>query len=167
MCVHHSQQDFVNYGISLCNLFLSHKIHRVYSDKEINHWLPTINHLTCSDYGAMIEKDFPGLDHGRFTWVAENRYKYCGNSRCCKDYTKDKYGFDMDDFGETVDDDEMWVNRKVINQWYICKGCRTTYYCSKKCQKLSWNKGGHRMQCKKLRKLRKRNKTKNKNKSKN
>eukprot|EP01084_Bolivina_argentea_P254930 428690_1 len=34
-------------------------------------------------------------------------------------------------------------------KYKICKGCKMTYYCGKKCQKKSWNKR-HRMDCKQL-----------------
>ena len=31
-----------------------------------------------------------------------------------------------------------------------CKGCRTTYYCSKVCQVKNWKQGGHKKVCKKM-----------------
>ena len=33
-----------------------------------------------------------------------------------------------------------------------CKGCRTVQYCNKECQRAHWNQGGHKQECKRLRK---------------
>ena len=72
----------------------------------------------------------------------------CGNNKCKRNYVVDRYGIrDNDDDGLLKWNDP---NLKVIKKWYICKGCKTTYYCSRKCQKISWNKYGHRKLCKRL-----------------
>ena len=33
-----------------------------------------------------------------------------------------------------------------------CKGCRTVQYCNKECQRAHWSSGGHKQECKRLRK---------------
>ena len=33
-----------------------------------------------------------------------------------------------------------------------CKGCRTVQYCNKDCQRAHWSPGGHKQECKRLRK---------------
>ena len=33
-----------------------------------------------------------------------------------------------------------------------CKGCRTVQYCNKECQRAHWSPGGHKQECKRLRK---------------
>ena len=43
---------------------------------------------------------------------------------------------------------DAWNARETINKWYICKGCKCVKYCSRKCQKISWNKYNHDKQCK-------------------
>ena len=41
---------------------------------------------------------------------------------------------------------------KKRSKWKLCEGCKTVYYCSRKCQKISW-KHRHKQQCQKLQKL--------------
>ena len=73
----------------------------------------------------------------------------CANSMCCKDYLNDKYGFDTLHKGlKEMGMANVWRNRKARTRWYICKGCQGIYYCSRKCQKISWVNDGHRQQCK-------------------
>jgi TPR repeat protein len=33
-----------------------------------------------------------------------------------------------------------------------CRGCRTVQYCNKECQRAHWSPGGHKQECKRLRK---------------
>eukprot|EP01084_Bolivina_argentea_P251057 420909_1 len=42
--------------------------------------------------------------------------------------------------------------QRDATKWYICKGCKLVYYCSKKHQKKHWN-CAHSSQCKQLRKM--------------
>ena len=129
-------------SISYCNIFLYKKINNVYNEREIRNWIPQIKTLR---WDRRIDgEDIHFLNDMRI--MVENQHKQCGNFRCCKNYQDDKYGAGIDKT------DESWRNRKVINKWYICKGCRSMYYCGRKCQKISW-KYGHRRQCKKLQKL--------------
>ena len=81
----------------------------------------------------------------------------CGNIRCNKDYLRDKYGLQITtDFGNDVsicmiiNEIMKWNEKRVINKWYICAGCKTVKYCSRKCQKISWNKQYHGNICKKI-----------------
>ena len=34
----------------------------------------------------------------------------------------------------------------IINEWFICKRCQLTFYCSRRCQKYDW-KARHRIKC--------------------
>eukprot|EP01084_Bolivina_argentea_P197671 338699_1 len=74
----------------------------------------------------------------------------CGNTKCKKDYIASKYG---KKYQWGSGNKKLWMQRKVINKWYLCKGCKTTHYCSKKCQKISWKKQYHKYQCKQLQQL--------------
>eukprot|EP01084_Bolivina_argentea_P001433 2637_1 len=69
--------------------------------------------------------------------LADKTVIVCGNSKCKKDYLSNKYAIT-----------ETWENRKVINKWQVCHGCKLTLYCSRRCQKYDWNKGNHRIRCK-------------------
>eukprot|EP01084_Bolivina_argentea_P001432 2636_1 len=69
--------------------------------------------------------------------IADKRSIVCGNSKCKKNYLSNKYAII-----------ETWENRKVINKWQVCHGCKLTLYCSRRCQKYDWNKGNHRIRCK-------------------
>ena len=99
----------------------------------------------------------------------KNKWIMCGNDKCGKYYIKDKYGFNWanrfvytyihpkDTPGlpeeEVNEMCQKWRNRVTRKRWFICAGCKTTHYCSRRCQKLSWNRYGHRKNCKKLQKL--------------
>ena len=74
----------------------------------------------------------------------------CGNSKCNKDYMLDTVG--TEEFPQTIAGLRAAIKFRKANKWKFCKGCKTTYYCSRKCQKISW-KYGHRLQCKTLQKL--------------
>merc|ERR1712129_653531 len=59
----------------------------------------------------------------------------CGNQKCRIEYTKHMHGVTMDDhFRKSIN------LGKVLNTWYICKGCRCVHYCSRKCQKVAWSR---------------------------
>lgn len=81
----------------------------------------------------------------------------CGNNECTKNYLMDKYGIDFVSMNPCVDNNgsdkdrkgiiklnKQWNQRKKVNKWYICNGCKIVKYCSSKCQKIAWNKR-HRM----------------------
>ena len=77
----------------------------------------------------------------------------CGNVKCNKNYLQDKYGiyYRIDDTQERkMIACREWIKRKIINKWYICSGCKCAKYCSRKCQKISWNKQWHGDQCRKI-----------------
>ena len=45
---------------------------------------------------------------------------------------------------------QMQDSMEVVGQWnkfMRCKGCLTAAYCSKRCQKIHWNRYNHRQQC--------------------
>ena len=82
----------------------------------------------------------------------------CGNIRCTRDYCGDTYGMDTFDDMQFASDEDVFkrpVSKRKdrIQRWKICKGCRSTYFCSRKCQKIAWVKFDHKGQCKKLQKL--------------
>ena len=57
-------------------------------------------------------------------------------------YLQSKYGVDQKSAIKMMND-SSWQNRKQINKWYICGECRLVKYCSRKCQKISWNRQNH------------------------
>eukprot|EP01084_Bolivina_argentea_P105180 188293_1 len=76
----------------------------------------------------------------------------CGNSKCKKKYLCDKYGLVLEANAEGTVPFHVWKNydRKittVVNKWYICGGCKLIRFCSRKCQKYSWNRQHHKHQC--------------------
>ena len=92
----------------------------------------------------------------------------CGNIDCKINYLDHKYGTnfsidrnildlendshynDYDVAAISKDTNEKWKRRERINKWYICKGCKCVRYCSKRCQKISWNIYDHKKQCVKI-----------------
>ena len=76
----------------------------------------------------------------------DHALKTCGNTKCKKAYLTHKYGINLQLLPTMPQ--ESWKNLKVLNKWYICGGCKLVYYCSRKCQKISWNKQNHAYQCK-------------------
>eukprot|EP01084_Bolivina_argentea_P130035 229592_1 len=82
----------------------------------------------------------------------------CGNVHCTKGYLENKYGIKIAHWTENKTQQEQmiifskemiaWHNREVINDWYICSGCKFVKYCSRRCQKISWSKQNHRYHCK-------------------
>ena len=79
------------------------------------------------------------------------RDKKCGNLRCKTDYIYDCFG---KEYGKATQeyDVKFWTTVIMKKRWKICKGCKTTYYCSRRCQKKAWIQG-HKQQCQKLQKL--------------
>ena len=41
----------------------------------------------------------------------------------------------------------QWKEKQKLRDWYNCKGCKTVKYCSRRCQKISWNIFEHQKQC--------------------
>ena len=37
-------------------------------------------------------------------------------------------------------------NKTIASKFYVCKGCKCAFYCSRKCQKIDWMKQ-HRTDC--------------------
>ena len=85
----------------------------------------------------------------------------CGNYNCNKNYLKDQYHFGV----TIIDHDKLakfakkllmkylqqlykeWINKCIYNKWKICKDCKRVKYCSRKCQKIAWNKQQHNKYC--------------------
>merc|ERR1712150_174554 len=64
----------------------------------------------------------------RISW-----WKHCGNSNC-------KYGDD-------------WKRSRKGVEMKICGGCKLIYFCSRRCQKICWNRMNHKYHCLQLRSL--------------
>ena len=84
----------------------------------------------------------------------------CGNTKCKRHYVYDTYGIYRENYHEFMDKSCCYMKvkkRKGIKgskfEWKICKGCKSTYFCSRKCQKIAWIKFGHRQRCKKLQQI--------------
>merc|ERR1712060_364897 len=85
----------------------------------------------------------------------------CGNVKCSNNCVNHKYGVNVNAYNSFKTDDksigeyvQQCKNRKVVNKWYICKGCELVKYCSRTCQKISWNEQHHGNQCRILQKYR-------------
>lgn len=95
-----------------------------------------------------------------FKLLSYNKIK-CGNINCNKNYLKHQYNFQL----SIINPDQLstfakcnvtkylkqiqqkWVTKRMHNQWKICKNCKRVKYCSKRCQKISWNEQDHRKYC--------------------
>ena len=83
----------------------------------------------------------------------------CGNPQCLKKYVSDKYGINITiDISTFFNDNKyihkklitlhlIWKNRKIQNKWRLCKQCKMVKFCSKRCQKIAWNKYDHKQSC--------------------
>eukprot|EP01084_Bolivina_argentea_P161457 281051_1 len=82
----------------------------------------------------------------------------CGNIQCTKKYLNDRFGINKRLGGHISRDvvlkvREMRYKKQFHKKWYICKGCKSTHYCGRKCQKLSWNQQNHKYQCQRIQQL--------------
>ena len=135
------------------------------SDKSRNYLKRLVSvkvDLDCKEYfkllsqGLLTELVGPPVDLSLAKLYNEST-TFCGNVRCSKDALQDKYGVNEKEF-----DDPLKIldalskfshNREKRKKWYICKGCKTTHYCSRRCQKVSWNRQNHKYQCQKIQSL--------------
>ena len=72
----------------------------------------------------------------------------CHQKSCYKKYIKTKFGVKNIDLDQTKPLKSYRNKMRVNNKFYLCSGCFMVFYCSKRCQKLDWNKGGHKQFCK-------------------
>ena len=81
-----------------------------------------------------------------------NTNTFCGNINCKKIYLSNKYDMDVHKVIEAM---KQHRDKQLIvrNKWYICKGCKTTLYCSRRCQKRSWSRQNHKYQCQQIHRL--------------
>lgn len=113
---------------------------------------------------------FFGVFAKKVSFEKAKRKIKCGNPSCDKSYFEWKYGMEyFDDWSENnknmtyeeqlrlfsrpVEQHNCIWNRKIVNEWHICKGCKALYFCSRTCQKKSWTRFNHRAQCKKVQKM--------------
>jgi len=99
--------------------------HRFAIDFESNGGIGIINRLFQPDLNQEI---FELAE----TIIAEHYMPVrCGNGKC-----------------------KRWNSKqKELEKWYICEGCCFVHYCSRKCQKLAWNRQNHKYACKILQNL--------------
>eukprot|EP01084_Bolivina_argentea_P193995 332810_1 len=105
-------------------------------------------------------------NHYKSAYMKMHEYDtICGNRNCRIGYFEHKYGDMYFDGTETIMNfilvEDIQRNKDGSHKprfiwklpkrgkWYLCSKCKMVYYCSKRCQKKSWNKQ-HRYHCKKL-----------------
>eukprot|EP01084_Bolivina_argentea_P232149 391333_1 len=74
------------------------------------------------------------IDHN---WNQMYGNVYCQYKKCDVNYYNHVYGMGYDmvyNLSRTVKIDE----KLKINKWYVCRGCKLVYYCTRKCQKKDW-----------------------------
>ena len=77
------------------------------------------------DYRQIMNKEYLGM--GKKIWKEKWMNTKCGNIKC--------------------------NNKRIDVRLYKCKRCKIIRYCSKHCQKVDWNRFGHKRDCGQLRKL--------------
>eukprot|EP01083_Nonionella_stella_P244346 850542_1 len=68
----------------------------------------------------------------------------CNNKECNVPYLLHKFG--VSEYPFTPQPEPIGEFKK-IRTFYLCSGCKMTYYCSKRCQKQDWNVGDHKEFC--------------------
>lgn len=142
---------------------------------EMNEFVQSINDVGARkiDQSALdaLRAGLPASDDGvqkiaKYLYVVDIDVA-CGNIRCKNRCLQVKYG-EFTNFRKSHISnlnkptavvlkavylyDTKIMNKKVINKWYICKGCKTTSYCSKTCQKINWSRQNHKYQCQMIQK---------------
>eukprot|EP01084_Bolivina_argentea_P197669 338696_1 len=141
------QQQFF-YMVMIVLMFLHNQISKYVTKTDLKSipFAESISNLQCNQFAGHINV------YGSVANIKWNNCRgiKCGNTKCKKDYIASKYG---KKYQWGSGNYKLWMKRTVINKWYLCKGCKTTHYCSKKCQKISWKKQYHKHQCKQLQQL--------------
>ena len=73
----------------------------------------------------------------------------CQNRKCGKKYLKHKFGVDSLPISKKA---SVHKSLECIRKFYVCKGCKLTFYCSRRCQKIDWNMYGHKQFCNRVKK---------------
>ena len=148
------------WGVYLYPLYISHLIEKLYINQnqtafnKIKKYIPfdmhTLSIWRTNILGLLLEME-------KFCEVYRHKRKNkisCNNSECNRDYIEWKYGLEYYDRDTDALEykqrghkyKNVWEER-IINKWYKCKRCKIVYYCSKKCQKLDWNRYNHKLVC--------------------
>ena len=119
--------------------------HTLYLGSQENHYKYTMVLLSKMDvldnyYHATHNKYHPSLKIKYSEMMTTMKYQQnneiylkCNYINC----TKRKY----------IPSNNHWRRQRIANDWYRCKRCKSTSYCSKKCQKKDWNRGNHKSSC--------------------
>ena len=101
-----------------------------------------LSNITCACCNAL----YLSHKYGKYGQNMYGEYKLCNFVDTVKWRINEK-------FKTAINAIFLWCkNRKICStnrKWYKCKQCRVTNYCSRRCQKIHWNKV-HRFQCESL-----------------
>ena len=150
----HSVMAFVGPIYKVASRFEKYGIYLKLTNNEKYHTMARILYHTLSEEYGKLEWSYDDI-LSKYLKMDMHVDCKCGNHRCKHVYLKDNYGIsERIDWCSSVPSEEKLrtIMENNDKKWKLCKGCKTTYYCSRKCQKISW-KQGHKQQCQKLQKL--------------
>eukprot|EP01083_Nonionella_stella_P108652 316183_1 len=148
--------DTVLCGISTCvDLIMSR-----FKKYNIQMYYALIHTHCCGHISAFEIHPYHGHPPYIYTMVTHHHeeihkgHMRCGNVKCNNKYLMYKYGDRASEVydvrlheGYFQNGWKKWKPLKPIRKWYICSGCKLIYYCSRKCQKMSWNRQNHKFHC--------------------
>eukprot|EP01083_Nonionella_stella_P301764 1037155_1 len=148
--------DMVLCGISICVDLIMNRIKKY----NISVYYTFIHTHCCGHISAFETHPYHGHDPYVYAMVNNHHEEIhkgdmrCGNVKCDNKYLMYKYGNRASEVydvrlheGYFQTGWKEWKPLKPIRKWYICSGCKLIYYCSRKCQKMSWNRQNHKFHC--------------------